>query len=170
MPTAPQPLLQLPMRCPFCHVDNDSVRDTRVMEDGRAIKRRRYCHSCRRRFATVERITGGLQVIKKNGQREPFSRSKVELGLERACWKRKISSEDRARMAESIEAKLIEDFESEVHSTEIGQLCMQELAAIDQVAFVRFASVYREFQDVQDFVQEIRPILRSQPTIAKSDE
>ncbi len=158
------------MRCPFCQADNDSVRDSRIVEDGRAIKRRRYCHSCRRRFTTFERTAGVLQVVKKNGEREPFNRSKIELGLERACWKRKISAEQRAQMAESIEARLQEEYELEVHSSEIGNLCMHALAAVDQVAFVRFASVYREFQDVQDFVQELKPILRSEAAAARQSE
>lgn len=103
-----------------------------------------------------------LHVIKKNGEREPFNRNKIEQGLERACWKRKVSADQRARMAESIEAKLQEEYELEVPSSEIGNLCMKELAGVDQVAFVRFASVYREFQDVQDFVQELKPILQSE--------
>lgn len=158
------------MRCPFCQADNDSVRDSRIIEDGRAIKRRRYCHSCRKRFTTFERTAGVLHVIKKNGEREPFNRSKIEHGLERACWKRKISAEQRARMAEAIEAKLQEEYELEVPSSEIGNLCMKELSSVDQVAFVRFASVYREFQDVQDFVQELRPILQNEPQVARKPE
>ncbi len=158
------------MRCPFCQVDNDSVRDSRLVEDGRAIKRRRYCHSCRRRFTTFERTAGVLQVVKKSGEREPFNRNKIELGLERACWKRKISAEQRAHMAEAIEARLQEEYELEVHSSEIGNLCMHALAEVDQVAFVRFASVYREFQDVQDFVQELKPHLKNDiSTLEKND-
>jgi len=147
------------MRCPFCHHDNDSVRDSRVVEDGKAIRRRRFCNSCRRRFTTYERISGTLHVIKKNGEREPFSRAKIERGLELACWKRKISAEQRLELAEAIEAQLIEEYELEVESHAIGSLCMKYLETIDQVAYVRFASVYREFTDVRDFVEELRPIL-----------
>ncbi len=147
------------MRCPFCHHDNDSVRDSRVVEDGKAIRRRRFCNSCRRKFTTYERISGTLHVIKKSGEREPFSRDKIERGLELACWKRKISAEQRLGLAEAIEAQLIEEYELEVESHAIGSLCMKYLETIDQVAYVRFASVYREFTDVRDFVEELRPIL-----------
>lgn len=148
------------MRCPYCHHDNDSVRDSRVVEDGKAIRRRRFCNSCRRRFTTYERVAGTLQVIKKNGEREPFSRDKIERGLELACWKRKISAEQRSQIVEAIEAQLLEEYDLEVSTTDIGNLCMQHLAAVDQVAYVRFASVYREFTGVRDFVDELRPILR----------
>lgn len=147
------------MRCPFCHHDNDSVRDSRVVDDGKAIRRRRFCNHCRRRFTTYERISGTLHVIKKTGVREPFARSKIERGLELACWKRQISAEQRANMVEAIEAQLIEEYELEVESHAIGSLCMRYLEKIDQVAYVRFASVYREFKDVRDFVEELRPIL-----------
>ncbi len=148
------------MRCPYCHHDNDSVRDSRVVEDGKAIRRRRFCNSCRRRFTTYERVAGTLQVIKKSGEREPFSRDKIERGLELACWKRKISAEQRAQIVESIEAQLLEEYDLEVSTTDIGNLCMQHLSEMDQVAYVRFASVYREFTGVRDFVDELRPILR----------
>jgi len=147
------------MRCPYCHHDNDSVRDSRVVDDGKAIRRRRFCNSCRRRFTTYERIAGTLHVIKKSGVREPFSRAKVERGLELACWKRKISADQRAQMVEAIEAQLIEEYDLEVESHAIGTMCMKYLETIDQVAYVRFASVYREFTDVSDFVKELRPIL-----------
>lgn len=147
------------MRCPYCHHDNDSVRDSRVVDDGKAIRRRRFCNSCRRRFTTYERIAGTLHVIKKSGVREPFSRAKIERGLELACWKRKISGDQRAQMVEAIEAQLIEEYDLEVESHAIGTMCMEYLATIDQVAYVRFASVYREFTDVSDFVKELRPIL-----------
>lgn len=151
------------MRCPFCHHDNDSVRDSRVVEDGHAIRRRRFCNSCRKRFTTYERISGTLHVIKKNGEREPFSREKIERGLELACWKRKISADQRQQMVEAIEAQLIEEFDLEVASHSIGSMCMKYLEKIDQVAYVRFASVYREFTDVRDFVEELRPILNRAP-------
>jgi transcriptional repressor NrdR len=147
------------MRCPYCQHDNDSVRDSRVVEDGKAIRRRRVCNSCRRKFTTMERVSGTLYVIKKNRDREPFSRAKIERGLELACWKRKISADQRLAMAEAIESQLQEEFDLEVESTVIGERCMEHLERVDQVAFVRFASVYREFKDVRDFVQELQPIL-----------
>ena len=147
------------MRCPYCQHDNDSVRDSRVVDDGKAIRRRRFCNSCRRRFTTFERVAGTLQVIKKNNDREPFSRAKVERGLELACWKRKISAEQRSQIVEAIEAELLEEFDLEVPTHAIGALCMTHLQDLDQVAYVRFASVYREFTGVRDFVEELRPIL-----------
>ena len=151
------------MRCPYCQKDNDSVRDSRTIEDGRSIRRRRYCHCCRRRFTTYERVVGALTVIKKGGERESFERSKIERGIALACHKRAISAEQRTGIAEAIEAELMDEYELEVASSEIGRLCMQHLAALDQVAYVRFASVYREFKDVQDFMQELNPILRKSP-------
>lgn len=147
------------MRCPFCHHDNDAVRDSRVVDDGKAIRRRRYCNSCRRRFTTYERVEGSLQVIKKNGDREPFDRSKIERGLELACWKRPVPASERLALIDSIEASLMERYDVEVSTRVIGGLCMEALAQLDQVAYVRFASVYREFKDVADFVDELRPML-----------
>lgn len=150
------------MRCPYCQQDNDSVRDSRVVDDGRSIRRRRVCNNCRRRFTTIERVTGTFHVIKKNGEREPFSRAKIEKGLELACYKRKISAEQRQKMVDEIEAELQEEFELEVESHIIGQRCMDKLKRVDQVAYVRFASVYREFKDFKDFVDELQPILLEQ--------
>jgi transcriptional repressor NrdR len=151
------------MRCPYCQHDNDSVRDSRVVEDGKAIRRRRFCNSCRRRFTTMERPSGTFHVIKKNGEREPYSRAKLERGLELACWKRKVSADQRTQLVEAIEAQLQEEFDLEVESRVIGQRCMEHLEKVDQVAYVRFASVYREFTDVRDFVEELQPMLNRNP-------
>lgn len=150
------------MRCPYCQHDNDSVRDSRSVEDGKSIRRRRVCNNCERRFTTYERIVGALMVVKKNGEREAFDRTKIERGLQLACHKRAISASIRARIAEDIETELTETYEAEVSSQDIGVLCMRHLAQIDQVAYVRFASVYREFQDVDDFVQELGPMLEGE--------
>ncbi len=148
------------MRCPFCQRDNDSVRDSRTVDDGRCIRRRRFCNHCKRRFTTFERVERSLLVIKKGGEREPFARAKIEYGLERACWKREVTAERIRLIAEEVENEIAEEYELEVPTRDIGELVMKHLASVDQVAFVRFASVYREFKDVRDFVDELRPMLR----------
>lgn len=147
------------MRCPFCGKDNDGVRDSRLVEDGRAIRRRRFCNHCKRRFTTYERVEGLLQVRKRDGTCQDFSRLKIERGLQLACWKRKIKQEAIQKLAIEIEAHILDNYEREVTSGEIGNLCMQYLRELDEVAFVRFASVYRSFSDAQDFVKELTPIL-----------
>ena len=151
------------MICPHCSADNDRVMDSRASEDGRAIRRRRCCNHCKRRFTTYERVEQyTLQVIKKHDNtREPFSREKIEKGLEKACWKRPISTERIRDLAAQIEVDIRADYDAEVPSTVVGRMVMQGLAELDQVAYVRFASVYREFKDVEDFVAELAP-LRSQ--------
>jgi transcriptional repressor NrdR len=148
------------MRCPYCASDNDGVRDSRIVDDGKAIRRRRFCNQCRRRFTTYERVEGLLQVLKRDGRHQDFSRAKIERGLLAACWKRKISVEQIQKLAAEIEAHILDNYEKEVSSEEIGSLCMDYLRELDQVAFVRFASVYRRFSDIQDFVDELRPILK----------
>lgn len=151
------------MICPQCSADNDRVLDSRSCEDGRAIRRRRCCNHCKKRFTTYERVEQyAMQVVKKqDNAREPFSREKIERGLERACWKRPISSEQIRALATTIEADIQADYESEVPSAVVGQLVMQRLADLDQIAYVRFASVYREFKDVEEFVRELKPLQKS---------
>ena len=151
------------MRCPFCRVDNDRVIDSRASQDGVAIRRRRECLNCKRRFSTSERVEEmTLKVVKRKGVREPFLRDKVRLGMEKACWKRPISDEQIEASVSRVETEIANKYDSEISSTELGELVMQELAELDQVAYVRFASVYRQFQDVQDFVEELQPMLRQQ--------
>jgi len=148
------------MKCPFCRVDNDRVTDSRASEDGFAIRRRRECVHCRRRYTTYERIEEQtIKVIKKDGVRVPFERDKIKRGLEKACWKRPISDEQIESVVSAIEGEVFANFETEVESRSLGELAMQHLRHLDQVAFVRFASVYREFEDVRDFVQELQPML-----------
>ncbi len=147
------------MFCPHCAADNDRVIDSRACEDGRAIRRRRYCNQCKKRFTTYERVEHyALQVVKKDGVREPFQREKIERGVERACWKRSVSGEDIRKLASLVEADIQLDYDTEIPSTVIGRMVMQRLADVDQVAYVRFASVYREFKDVEDFVAELAPL------------
>jgi transcriptional repressor NrdR len=148
------------MRCPFCRTDNDRVIDSRAGDDGSSIRRRRECVACRRRFTTYERVERQLlSVVKKGGDREPFDREKIKRGLAKACWKRPVSEDDIEGVVTALEAELYGTYESEVPSRVLGERLMELLRGLDQVAFVRFASVYREFQDVRDFVDELEPIL-----------
>ncbi len=148
------------MKCPFCQIDNDRVIDSRASPDGFAIRRRRQCLSCKRRYTTYERVEGPtVKVIKKDGAREPFDRGKIKKGLEKACWKRPISDAQLEAIIAATENELESNFESEVESGHVGELVMQQLRELDQVAYVRFASVYRQFEDARDFVEELRPML-----------
>ena len=152
------------MKCPFCEVDNDKVTDSRASEDGGAIRRRRHCLNCGRRFTTYERYERtSLKVVKKNEVREPFEREKIRSGLERACWKRRISAEQIDAVVADIERDLFDRFEDEIDSRTLGGMVMERLRNLDQVAYVRFASVYREFKDVRDFVEELQPMLQQEP-------
>jgi transcriptional repressor NrdR len=151
------------MKCPNCKVDNDRVIDTRTNDDRTIIRRRRECLKCGRRYSTYERyepIT--LKVIKKCNVREPFEREKIRRGLEKACWKRPISHAQIETVVNSIECEVTDQFDVEVDSHSLGQIVMTHLKKLDQVAYVRFASVYRQFKDVRDFVDELQPILLEQ--------
>lgn len=151
------------MECPFCHVDNDRVVDTRNVDEGAAIRRRRKCASCGRRFTTYERIElSTIKVIKKDGSRVPYDRLKLKRGIEKACWKRPVSDRQVEGLLAEIESELEANYDSEVPTKELGELVMDRLRTLDQVAYVRFASVYREFKDVRDFVEELRPMLSPQ--------
>jgi len=148
------------MKCPFCRIDNDRVVDSRTNEDGSTIRRRRECLACRRRYTTYERVEEAvIKVIKKDGGRVPFEREKIRRGLEKACWKRPVSLVQIEQVVTDIERDVYEAFESEIESRQLGELVMRHLRQLDQVAFVRFASVYREFKDVRDFVDELEPML-----------
>jgi transcriptional repressor NrdR len=152
------------MKCPFCHVDDDRVLDTRASEDGFAVRRRRLCNRCKRRFTTYEHVEQRqIKVVKKDGARVPFDRDKLKRGLEKACWKRPISEADLDGIVSEVENHVETNIDSEVESRQIGELAMQHLRRMDQVAYVRFASVYRQFKDVQDFVEELRPMLAEPP-------
>jgi transcriptional repressor NrdR len=149
------------MRCPFCHVDNDRVIDSRVSQDGYAIRRRRECSHCKRRFTTYERLEEmEIKVVKKNNVREPFDREKIRSGLAKACWKRPVSDEQIEQIVSQVESDVYATGENEIDSHLLGEMVMQRLGAVDQVAYVRFASVYRRFQDIRDFVDELQPILK----------
>ena len=157
------------MRCPFCSSLQDRVIDSRQSKDAREIRRRRECETCSRRYTTYERPEEmAVKVVKKDGCREPFRREKTRQGLARACWKRPISDEQIDKLVSDIESEVYAEFESEIESRVLGDLVMEHLRELDQVAFVRFASVYREFKDVNDFVHELRPILKDQKGRSRS--
>lgn len=148
------------MKCPFCRADNDRVIDSRSCEEGAAIRRRRECLGCRRRYTTYERFERiTVKVVKKDGARVPFDRERLKMGLEKACWKRPISAAQIDEIVSDVENHVEAHFESEVESRYLGELLMKRLRELDQIAYVRFASVYREFKDVQEFVDELRPML-----------
>ena len=149
------------MKCPYCREDNDKVIDTRAAEDGYTIRRRRQCLTCERRYTTYERPAEfDLRVIKKDGEREAFQPEKIRSGLQKACWKRAVSDEQIFTVLTKVEQEVFSTYEHEIPSDELGEIVMKYLAEVDQVAYVRFASVYREFKDVRDFVDELSPMLR----------
>jgi transcriptional repressor NrdR len=149
------------MRCPFCKSDDDRVLDTRPAQDGFAIRRRRECLSCRRRYTTYEQIEElNVKVVKKDGSRVPFERERIKQGLEKACWKRPISSEQIEAIVSAVENEVYSQADTEIESRHLGDLVMEQLRRLDQVAYVRFASVYREFKDARDFAAELEPMLQ----------
>lgn len=148
------------MKCPYCNNEDTKVVDSRPVEEGLATRRRRECEKCHKRFTTFEKIENSLLVVvKKDGSREPFDKNKIINGLMRACQKTKVTYEDVQKIAENIERGLNNTMEKEIQSTFIGTMIMDELRRIDKVAYVRFASVYREFQSVDTFIEEINKLV-----------
>ncbi len=144
------------MRCPFCAALDDKVIDTRVSKDGREIRRRRECDACSRRYTTYERIEESMpMVVKVDGRREPFDRNKIERGLHFAFAKRPVAQADIKALAEEIEREVSEMGVSEIASRDIGELVLPRLRSLDQVAYVRFASIYRDFRDLDGFAKEL---------------
>jgi transcriptional repressor NrdR len=144
------------MRCPFCKVDNDRVVDSRASSEGAVVRRRRECLACGKRFTTYERIEETpLRVIKKDGSRAPFDREKIRHGIQRACEKRPVSAAQIEQVVQDIEDEISKRYDREVPTRVIGELIMEKLKSIDSVAYVRFASVYREFKDTADFLAAI---------------
>ena len=151
------------MRCPYCHVDGkDRVIDSRPVEDGHSIRRRRVCENCNRRYTTYERIeeTVRLQVVKKDGTRVPFDRNKLLAGVQKACYKRPVPGEKVAKIVDAVEEEISRTGQREVPSRLIGEIVMKYLRRIDPIAYVRFASVYRDFQDEQAFFNELKNLMR----------
>jgi transcriptional repressor NrdR len=152
------------MRCPFCAHLEDKVVDSREAQEGLATRRRRECLRCGRRFTTYERIEDVLpSVVKKDGRREPFDRAKIVDGVRRACQKRPVSAEQIEALVSGVERAVMESGEREIRTTAVGEAVMERLRALDQVAYVRFASVYRAFRDVDEFMSELEGLVRKAP-------
>lgn len=148
------------MKCPYCGNTDTRVIDSRPAEDGGSIRRRRCCDECGKRFTTYEKVeTIPLLVIKKDNTREQYDRSKIEKGILTACYKRSIPSAEIQRTVERIENEIFSREEKEISTTTIGEIVMENLKDLDEVAYVRFASIYREFKDVNTFMSEIKKIL-----------
>jgi transcriptional repressor NrdR len=145
------------MRCPFCKEDRDKVVDSRSSDAGRVIRRRRQCLACKRRFTTYERIGEGfkLYVVKKDESRVPYDRNKIISGLQKACYKRPVSAEQIQRIADKAEEMIFRNFDKEVSSSFIGESVMKQLRRVDKVAYIRFASVYRDFRDAGELIKEV---------------
>jgi len=154
------------MRCPFCDGEKESLKviDSRTCEQGRAIRRRRQCLQCSRRFTTYERIeeNNRLSVIKKDNRRVPWDKNKILSGLMRACFKRPVAEADVQRIADEVEEEVFRTHDREVRSETIGRLVTERLRLLDQVAYVRFASVYRQFKTLEELVEEARAVLETQ--------
>jgi transcriptional repressor NrdR len=151
------------MRCPYCKRENDKVIDSRSANEGAVIRRRRECEACGRRYTTYERIEEiPMYVVKKDLRREPYDRAKVVGGVYKACEKRPVPLEEQDKIADELEKTMREKYDKEIPSKDIGEFVMRSLARVDQVAYVRFASVYRDFQDVSHFMKEIKQMIQKQ--------
>ena len=151
------------MKCPYCGKENNRVIDSRPVEENNSIRRRRICDSCGRRFTTYEKVeTIPLVVIKKDNNREPYDRSKIEGGILRACHKRPVSVNQIKRAVDEIEVEIFNREEKEISSREIGEMVMKKMQDLDPVAYVRFASVYKEFKDVETFMDELGKVLKAE--------
>ncbi|MDD6195039.1 MAG: transcriptional regulator NrdR [Lachnospiraceae bacterium] len=148
------------MKCPFCSSENTRVIDSRPADDNNSIRRRRMCDECGKRFTTYEKVeTIPLIVIKKDNNREQYDRAKIEAGVLRACHKRPISANDINKLIDEVETEIFAREEKEIASDEIGSIVMDKIKDLDDVAYVRFASVYREFKDVNTFMSELKKML-----------
>jgi transcriptional repressor NrdR len=154
------------MHCPFCDADKESLKviDSRTCEGGRSIRRRRQCLKCEKRFTTYERIEERVRlvVVKKDGRRMPWDRGRIITGLERACFKRPVSEDELLRIADEVEEEAFKTYDREVPSTAVGALVTDRLRRVDQVAYVRFASVYRQFKTLEELVDEARAVIDAQ--------
>jgi transcriptional repressor NrdR len=149
------------VRCPFCKEDRDKVIDSRSSDFGRIIRRRRQCLACRRRFTTYEKIGESfkLYVVKKDNVRVPYDRDKIISGLQKACYKREVSAEQIQQIADKVEEDIFRSFDKEVSSAFIGESIMRNLRDVDKVAYIRFASVYRDFKDAGDLIEEVSQVI-----------
>ena len=160
------------MRCPFCKEDRDKVVDSRSSDAGRVIRRRRQCLACKRRFTTYEKAGESfkLNVVKKDNSRVPYDRDKIIAGIQKSCYKRAISAEQIQKMADKVEEKIFQKYDKEVKSSFIGESVMNQLRKVDKVAYIRFASIYRDFEDAGELIQEVSSVIAEvepmgQPTL-----
>lgn len=155
------------MRCPYCReINQDKVIDSRLSEAGEVIRRRRVCQACKKRYTTKERVENEVKllVVKRDGTRVPYDRSKILGGLQRACYKRPPNDEDITRLVDEVEDAIFRDHDREVSSQFIGQVVMDRLRKLDQIAYVRFASVYRRFQDLGELIDEAKELMNRRST------
>lgn len=157
------------MKCPFCKEDRDKVIDSRSSDGGRVIRRRRQCLVCKRRFTTYEKIGEGFKiyVIKKDNSRVPYDRDKIIIGLQKACYKRPVSAEQIQRIADKAEENIFRNYDKEVSSAFVGESVMSQLRKVDKVAYIRFASVYRDFKDAGDLLKEVSEVVTEAEPIAR---
>ncbi len=160
------------MKCPFCKEDRDKVIDSRSSDGGRVIRRRRQCLVCKRRFTTYEKVGESfkLWVVKKDRSRVPYERDKIIAGSQKACYKRSVSAEQIQQIADKVEEKIFKCFDKEVTSAFIGESVMEQLGKVDKVAYIRFASVYRDFRDAGELIKEVTEVIdkvepMGQPTL-----
>jgi len=160
------------MRCPFCGDNKDKVIDSRAADGGRVIRRRRQCRACNQRFTTYEHVENNsrLAVIKRDGTRVPYDRQKIMVGLERACYKRPVRAEQLQQLVDAVEEELFRSNEREIESIAIGRAVSDRLKRLDQVAYVRYASVYKAFRDLDDLLDEVRDVLESTPSPEPPDQ
>ena len=150
------------MKCPYCADQEDKVIDSRPTDDGTTIRRRRECLKCRKRYTTYEKVESlPILVVKKDGSRQAYEREKVQKGILRACEKRNVSADQLEKLVDSIEAQIYNSLEREITTEFIGELVMEKLRDLDEVAYVRFASVYRHFKDINTFMSELDKLLKS---------
>jgi transcriptional repressor NrdR len=150
------------VRCPFCKEDKDKVVDSRSSDTGRVIRRRRQCLACKRRFTTYEKVGESfkLYVVKKDNSRVPYDRDKIIAGLQKACYKRLVSAEQIQQIADKVEEDVFRSFDKEVSSAFIGESVMKHLRNVDKVAYIRFASVYRDFKDAGELIDEVSQVIQ----------
>jgi len=150
------------VKCPFCKEDRDKVVDSRSSDSGRVIRRRRQCLMCKRRFTTYEKTGESfkLHVVKKDKSRVPYDRDKIIAGLQKACYKRPVSAEQIQQVADKVEEDIFKNFEKEVSSAFIGENVMKHLRTVDKVAYIRFASVYRDFRDAGELIEEVSRVIK----------
>lgn len=155
------------VRCPFCKEDRDKVVDSRSSDGGRIIRRRRQCLMCKKRFTTYEKIGESfkLYVVKKDGSRVPYEREKIIAGLQKACYKRPVSAEQILQIAEKVEESIFQNFDKEVSSVFIGESVIKNLSAVDKVAYIRFASVYRDFSDAGELIEEVSHVIAEEKPV-----